>query len=40
LGRLIPVEQRAPGKWQIATVAAIRRETPRVKTFRMRGPTG
>jgi ferredoxin-NADP reductase len=28
-----PVEQRAPGKWQIGTVAAIKQETPRVKSF-------
>jgi ferredoxin-NADP reductase len=34
LGGLTPVEQRAPGRWQIATVAAIEQETPRVKTFR------
>jgi ferredoxin-NADP reductase len=33
-----PVEQRAPGQWQIATVTAIRPETPRVKSFRMRLP--
>jgi ferredoxin-NADP reductase len=33
LGRLTPVEQRAPGKWQIATVSAIKQETPRVKSF-------
>jgi ferredoxin-NADP reductase len=32
------VEQRAPGRWQIATVAAIRTETPRTKTFRLRVP--
>jgi ferredoxin-NADP reductase len=28
-----PVEQRAPGGWQIGTVTAIKRETPRVKSF-------
>lgn len=28
-----PVEQRAPGKWQIGTVTAIKQETPRVKSF-------
>ena len=28
-----PVEQRAPGRWQIGTVTAIKRETPRVKSF-------
>ena len=33
MDRLTPVEQRAPGKWQIGTVAAIKRETPRVKSF-------
>jgi ferredoxin-NADP reductase len=33
LDRLTPVAQRAPGKWQIGTVAAIKRETPRVKSF-------
>jgi ferredoxin-NADP reductase len=38
LGRLTPVEQRAPGRWQIATVAAIKDETPRCKTFRLRLP--
>ncbi|HEY1359430.1 MAG TPA: ferredoxin reductase [Thermoleophilaceae bacterium] len=27
------VEQRAPGKWQIGTVVAIKQETPRVKSF-------
>jgi ferredoxin-NADP reductase len=30
---LTPVEQRAPGHWQIGTVSAIERETPRVKSF-------
>ena len=35
---LSPVEQKAPGRWQIATVEAIRVETPRVKTFRLRPP--
>lgn len=29
-----PVEQRAPGRWQIATVMSIKRETPTVKSFR------
>jgi len=33
LERLTTVEQRAPGKWQIATVSAIKQETPRVKSF-------
>jgi ferredoxin-NADP reductase len=27
------VSQRAPGRWQIATVSAIKQETPRVKSF-------
>lgn len=36
--RLTAVEQRAPGRWQIATVEQIRVETPRVKTFRLRPP--
>ena len=31
---LTEVSQRAPGKWQIATVAAIKAETERVKSFR------
>jgi ferredoxin-NADP reductase len=35
---LTPVEQRAPGKWQIATVAGIKPETPRVKSFRLELP--
>ena len=30
--------QRAPGKWQIATVKAIKVETPRVKSFRLELP--
>jgi ferredoxin-NADP reductase len=34
LDRLTPVEQRAPGRWQLATVSAVREETPRVKSFR------
>jgi ferredoxin-NADP reductase len=33
-----PVEQRAPGKWQLATVAAIKRESVRVKSFRLELP--
>ena len=33
MDRLTPVEQRAPGKWQIGTVATIKQETPRVKSF-------
>jgi ferredoxin-NADP reductase len=27
------VEQRAPGRWQIATITSIKAETPRVKSF-------
>jgi ferredoxin-NADP reductase len=38
LDRLTPVEQRAPGRWQIATVAAVKPETPRVKSFRLELP--
>jgi ferredoxin-NADP reductase len=38
LDRLTPVAQRAPGRWQVATVAAVRRETPRVKSFRLTVP--
>lgn len=38
MDRLTAVEQRAPGRWQIATVEQIRVETPRVKTFRLRPP--
>jgi ferredoxin-NADP reductase len=38
LERLTPVEQKAPGKWQIATVTAVKRETPRVKSFRFELP--
>ena len=36
--RLTAVEQRAPGRWQIATVESVTQETPRVKSFRMRLP--
>ena len=36
--RLTPVEQRAPGKWQIATVSEIKQETPSVKSFRFHVP--
>jgi ferredoxin-NADP reductase len=32
------VEQRAPGRWQIAAVERIRVETPRVKSFLLRPP--
>jgi ferredoxin-NADP reductase len=38
LDRLIPVAQRAPGRWQIATVASIEEETPNVKSFRFELP--
>jgi ferredoxin-NADP reductase len=38
LERLTPVEQRAPGRWQLATVAAVKSETPRVKSFRLALP--
>jgi ferredoxin-NADP reductase len=34
LDRLTPVAQKAPGRWQVATVAEIKPETPRVKSFR------
>jgi ferredoxin-NADP reductase len=33
-----PVAQRAPGRWQIATVASVTDQTPRVKSFRLRLP--
>ena len=36
--RLTAVEQRAPGRWQIGTVSVIKRETPRVKSFRIALP--
>jgi ferredoxin-NADP reductase len=32
------VEQRAPGRWQLATVTSIKQETPRVKSFRFSLP--
>ena len=32
------VSQRAPGRWQIATVKAVKQETPRVKSFRLELP--
>jgi ferredoxin-NADP reductase len=35
LDGLTPVEQRAPGQWQIGTVTSITPETPRVKSFRI-----
>ena len=36
--RLSPVELRAPGEWQIATVTEVIDETPRVKSFRFDVP--
>jgi ferredoxin-NADP reductase len=33
-----PVEQRAPGRWQIGTVTRVKPETPRVKSFRIELP--
>jgi len=36
--RLPPVEQRAPGRWQIGTIARIKAETPMVKSFRIELP--
>ena len=35
---LPPVEQRAPGRWQLGTVTRIKQETPRVKSFRIALP--
>ena len=35
---LTPVEVRAPGRWQLATVASIKQETPHVKSFRLALP--
>lgn len=35
---LTPVEQRAPGQWQIGTVAQIKLETPHVKSFHIALP--
>lgn len=35
---LTPVAQRAPGRWQVGTVTAVKRETPRVKSFRIALP--
>jgi ferredoxin-NADP reductase len=35
---LTPVEQRAPGRWQVGTVTSIKQETPRVKSFRIQLP--
>lgn len=36
--RLTPVAPRAPGRWQIATVASIEQETASVKSFRLDVP--
>ena len=36
--RLTAVEQRAPGRWQVATITSIKQETPRAKSFRLRLP--
>jgi ferredoxin-NADP reductase len=38
LERLTAVAPRAPGRWQVATVTAIKSETPRVKSFRLELP--
>lgn len=38
MDRLSPVEQKAPGAWQIATVTEIKDETPMVKSFRFALP--
>jgi ferredoxin-NADP reductase len=38
LERLTPVVQRAPGRWQIATVTAIVEQTPSVTSFRLAVP--
>jgi ferredoxin-NADP reductase len=38
LDGLTPVEQRAPGRWQIGTVTRVKPETPRVKSFRIELP--
>lgn len=35
---LTPVEQRAPGRWQLATVAAVEVESRTAKTFRLEIP--
>ena len=35
---MTPVEQRAPGRWQIGTVTSIKAETRRVKSFRIELP--
>jgi ferredoxin-NADP reductase len=38
LDRLSAVAPKAPGSWQLATVGAVKRETPRVKSFRLELP--
>src|SRR3954471_6129361 len=38
LERLMAVAPRAPGRWQIATVASIKQETASVKSFRLTLP--
>ncbi len=38
MDRLTPVEQRAPGRWQLGTVSSVKEETPRVKSFRIEVP--
>jgi ferredoxin-NADP reductase len=38
LGGLTAVAQRAPGRWQIATVSAVKQESRRVKSFRLALP--
>jgi ferredoxin-NADP reductase len=38
LDGLTAVEQRAPGRWQIATVEKVKQETPRTKSFWLRPP--
>jgi ferredoxin-NADP reductase len=35
---LTPVEQRAPGRWQVGTVTQVKQETPRTKSFRISLP--
>jgi ferredoxin-NADP reductase len=38
LERLTTVAPRAPGRWQIGTIASVKPETPRVKSFRIALP--
>jgi ferredoxin-NADP reductase len=38
LERLTPAAPKAPGRWQIGRVSAIKRETPTVKSFRIELP--